>query len=216
MDTISALLNIFLHLDVYISTYIGILGNWSYLLLFVLIFCETGLVITPFLPGDSLLFAVGLTSASTSLNIHIAAVVLFLAVICGDSTNYLLGRFIGKRIFKKDARILKISHLEKANKFFEKYGAIAIILARFTPIIRTFMPFTAGIVRMNYLKFAIVGIIGAFIWVYSITYLAFIFSNNQFVKSHFGIFIIAIIILSLIAPIISFIKKFLNRKFNSK
>lgn len=214
MDTISALLHIVLHLDQFISTYINILGDWTYLLLFVVIFCETGLVITPFLPGDSLLFALGLTGAATTLNVHLVAPILVLAAVCGDSCNYFLGRIIGKRIFKDDAKILKTAHLEKAEHFFNKYGPLAIILARFTPIVRTFMPFTAGMARMKYSKFVIMGIIGAFIWVYLIIYIAFFFSNNAFVKKYFGLFIILIIIVSLIPPTISFIKALKNKLLN--
>ncbi|API86499.1 VTT domain-containing protein [Francisella uliginis] len=214
MDTITALLHIILHLDQFISTYINILGDWTYLLLFVVIFCETGLVITPFLPGDSLLFALGLTGAATTLNIHLVAPILVLAAVCGDSCNYFLGRIVGKRIFKDDAKILKTAHLEKAQEFFNKYGPLAIILARFTPIVRTFMPFTAGMARMKYSKFVIMGIIGAFIWVYLIIYIAFFFSNNAFVKKYFGLFIILIIVISLIPPTISFIKALKNKLLN--
>ncbi|NDS83968.1 hypothetical protein FWI75_04225 [Francisella tularensis subsp. holarctica] len=211
MDTISALLNIVLHLDQFISTYINILGDWTYLLLFLVIFCETGLVITPFLPGDSLLFAIGLTGAATTLNVHLVAPILVAAAVCGDSCNYFLGRMIGKRIFKDNAKILKTAHLLKAQEFFNKYGSAAIILARFTPLVRTFMPFTAGMARMRYTKFVAMGIIGAFIWVYSIVYLAFFFSNNAFVKKYFGLFIILIVVVSLILPTISFIKAFKNK-----
>ncbi|AHH46210.1 membrane protein [Francisella tularensis subsp. holarctica PHIT-FT049] len=211
MDTISALLNIVLHLDQFISTYINILGDWTYLLLFLVIFCETGLVITPFLPGDSLLFAIGLTGAATTLNVHLVAPILVAAAVCGDSCNYFLGRMIGKRIFKDNAKILKTAHLLKAQEFFNKYGPAAIILARFTPLVRTFMPFTAGMARMKYTKFVAMGIIGAFIWVYSIVYLAFFFSNNAFVKKYFGLFIILIVVVSLIPPTISFIKAFKNK-----
>ncbi|AFJ43961.1 VTT domain-containing protein [Francisella orientalis] len=214
MDTISALFHIILHLDQFISTYINILGDWTYLLLFLVIFCETGLVVTPFLPGDSLLFALGLTGVATSLNVHILAPILVAAAVCGDSCNYFLGRMVGKRIFKDDAKILKTALLLKAQDFFNKYGAAAIILARFTPLARTFMPFTAGMARMRYLKFVLMGIIGAFVWVYSIVYLAFFFSNNAFVKKYFGLFVILIIIVSLIPPTISFIKAFKNKLSN--
>ena len=211
MDTISALLNVVLHLNEFISTYINILGDWTYLLFFLVIFCETGLVITPFLPGDSLLFAIGLTGAAATLNVHLVAPILVAAAVCGDSCNYFLGRIIGKRIFKEDAKILKTAHLLKAQEFFNKYGPTAIILARFTPLVRTFMPFTAGMARMKYTKFVAMGIIGAFIWVYSIVYLAFFFSNNAFVKKYFGLFIILIVVVSLIPPTISFIKAFKNK-----
>jgi membrane-associated protein len=215
MDTIVALFNIILHLDQFISSYINILGDWTYLLLFAVIFCETGFVITPFLPGDSLLFAIGLTGAATTLNVHLVAPILVLAAVLGDSCNYFLGRLIGKKIFKDDARILKTAHLDKAQSFFDKYGSAAIILARFTPIVRTFMPFTAGMARMKYPKFVAMGVLGAFIWVYSITYLAFMFSNNDFVRKNFGLFIILIIIVSVIPATVSFLKamknKFLSR-----
>ncbi|AJC48985.1 VTT domain-containing protein [Allofrancisella guangzhouensis] len=214
MDTITALLHIILHLDEFVSTYINILGDWTYLLLFIVIFCETGLVVTPFLPGDSLLFAVGLTGAVTTLNVHLIAPILVLAAICGDSCNYFLGRLIGKRIFKDDAKILKTAHLLKAQNFFNKYGGRAIIIARFTPLIRTLLPFTAGMSKMNYVKFVALGAVGAFIWVYSIIYIAFWFSNNAFVRKYFGLFIILIVVISLIPPTISFIKA-LRSKFSA-
>lgn len=214
MDTIVALFNIILHLDQFISSYINILGDWTYLLLFAVIFCETGFVITPFLPGDSLLFAIGLTGAATTLNVHLVAPILVLAAVLGDSCNYFLGRLIGKRIFKDDARILKTAHLDKAQSFFDKYGAAAIILARFTPIVRTFMPFTAGMARMRYPKFVAMGILGAFIWVYSITYLAFMFSNNDFVRKSFGLFIIVIIAVSVVPAAISFLKAMKSKLFS--
>ncbi|QIV96163.1 membrane-associated protein [Allofrancisella inopinata] len=214
MDTITALLHIILHLDEFVSTYINILGDWTYLLLFIVIFCETGLVVTPFLPGDSLLFAIGLTGAVTTLNVHLVAPILVLAAICGDSCNYFLGRFIGKRIFKDDAKILKTAHLIKAQNFFNKYGGRAIIIARFTPLIRTLLPFTAGMSRMSYIKFVVLGAVGAFIWVYSIIYIAFWFSNNAFVRKYFGLFIILIVVVSLIPPTISFIKAY-RTKFST-
>ena len=210
MATLEALLHIVLHLDQYLSTYVGFLGNWAYVLLFAIIFCETGLVITPFLPGDSLLFAIGLTG-TTTLNVHLVAPLLVLAAVCGDSCNYFLGRFVGKKIFKDDAKILKTEYLNKAHIFFEKYGAFAIILARFTPIIRTFMPFTAGMSRMSYPKFVLLGLVGAVIWVYSIVYLAFVFSDNDFVRKYFGVFVILIIIVSVIPAVASIGKTLINK-----
>lgn len=206
MDLFTVLLDIILHLDKHISTYINLLGNWSYVLLFIVIFCETGLVVTPFLPGDSLLFAIGLTAAATTLNVHIIAPLLVIAAILGDSCNYFIGRYIGKRIFKPDAKILKTKHLDKTQTFFNKYGGRAIILARFMPLIRTFMPFVAGMSRMNYPKFVALGVIAAIIWVYSVTYTAFIFSNNDFVRRNFGLFIMIIIVVSLIPAAISILK----------
>ena len=219
METIQALLNIVLHLDQYLSTYISFLGYWSYLLLFIVIFCETGLVITPFLPGDSLLFAVGLTAASTTLNINLIAPLLVLAAVCGDSCNYFIGRFVGKKIFKPDARILKTAYLDKSQAFFNKYGGRAIILARFTPIIRTLLPFTAGMSKMNYPRFVLLGFVGAVIWVYSILYLAFMFSNNIYVRKYFGVLVILIVIVSILPPMISAAKslriKLAGRKSSS-
>ncbi|MFC4891911.1 DedA family protein [Pseudofrancisella aestuarii] len=206
MDLFTVLLDIILHLDQHISTYINLLGNWSYVLLFIVIFCETGLVVTPFLPGDSLLFAIGLTAAATTLNVHLIAPLLVIAAILGDSCNYLIGRYIGKKIFKPDAKVLKTKHLDKTQAFFNKYGGRAIILARFMPLIRTFMPFVAGMSRMNYPKFVALGVIAAIIWVYSVTYTAFIFSNNDFVRHNFGLFIMVIIVVSLIPAAISILK----------
>ena len=216
MDLIHSILDILLHLDQHISTYVGLLGNWTYLLLFIIIFCETGLVVTPFLPGDSLLFAVGLTAAFTTLNVHIVAITLVFAAILGDSCNYFIGRYIGDKIFKPDARILKTAYLDKSQSFFNKHGAKAIILARFIPIIRTLMPFTAGMSRMNYPKFVVLGVLGAFIWVYTITYTAFFFSNNNFVKNNFSLIVMAIIAISILPAAISILKLMINYLKNRK
>ena len=216
MEQLTFFLNIILHINEYISFIIQYLGNWSYLLLFLIIFCETGFVIFPFLPGDSLLFAIGLTAVvpDIELNIHLVAPLLVLAVVLGDSCNYAIGRFIGKKIFKENAKILKTQHLEKTQNFFNKHGKKSIILARFMPIIRTFTPFVAGMSKMNYIRFVSLGLLAGIIWVYSVMYTAYLFSNNNFVKTNFSLFIIGIIVISLIPAFISVIKMFKNRKNN--
>ena len=214
MEQLTFFLNIILHINEYISFIIQYLGNWSYLLLFLIIFCETGLVIFPFLPGDSLLFAIGLTAVipDIGLNIHLIAPLLVLAVVLGDSCNYAIGRFIGKKIFKENAKILKTQHLEKTQQFFNKHGKKSIILARFMPIIRTFTPFVAGMSKMNYIRFISLGLLAGIIWVYSVMYTAYLFSNNNFVKTNFSLFIIGIIVISLIPAFISIFKMLKNKK----
>ncbi len=207
MDLIHYLIDFVLNLNVHMNTLVNTFGLWTYALLFLIIFCETGLVIMPFLPGDSLLFAVGIITATTNLNVHLMVFVLAFAAILGDNVNYWVGHLFGEKLFKPDAKILKTSHLEKTHQFFEKYGAKAIIIARFVPIIRTFTPFAAGMGEMPYRRFITLSVIAAFIWVGSITYLGYFFSNIPFMQENFSYLVIAIILVSIMPAIIEIIKK---------
>ncbi|HEU0051903.1 MAG TPA: VTT domain-containing protein, partial [Longimicrobium sp.] len=172
-----------------------------------IIFCETGLVVTPILPGDSLLFAAGAISASTgALNPLFLFLLLFAAAVAGDTVNYWIGQAVGIRVFKPDARILKTAYLEKTQHFFEKYGGKTIILARFMPIVRTYAPFVAGASRMNYPKFLLYNVIGAFLWVGIFTFLGYFFGNIPFVKKNFELVVIAIVLLSVLPAVIEWLR----------
>ena len=183
-------------------------GYWTYAILFLIIFCETGLVITPFLPGDSLLFAAGsiIAIGSSKLDINILVALLTIAAVLGDTCNYSLGHLFGDRLFKDNARILKTVHLEKAHAFYEKYGSKAIVIARFVPIIRTFIPFTAGMASMPYQKFVTYNVLGATLWVALVSYTGYFFGNIPLVKNNFGLVVIAIIIISILPAYIEFVR----------
>lgn len=184
-----------IHFNEYINYFITNLGMWFYVLLFFIIFCEIGIVAGIFLPGDSLLFTVGLTAAATDLNIHLAVLSICLGAILGDTCNYLTGKFIGERMFSTHAKIFKRAYLVKTKNFLEQYGTKAIIFSRFIAFVRTLTPFVAGISRMNYARFVTLGIISAIIWSFSITYTVYFFGNNSFVKSNLSLIILIIIAL---------------------
>ncbi len=206
MHWIQQFIDIFLRLDVYLADVIVQYGAWTYAVLFAIVFCETGLVITPILPGDSLLFAVGSMAAIDALNPHLATILLIVAAILGDSVNYMIGRRVGPRVFHyENSRIFKKEYLEKTNKFYEKYGGKTIILARFVPIVRTFAPFVAGVGAMNYSKFVMYNVVGGIIWVTLLVYCGYFFGNIPIVKKNFEIVILAIIFLSILPPIIEYL-----------
>ncbi len=212
METLISLVqhfvHVILHLDLYINEWITLFGPGIYVLLFMVIFCETGLVVMPFLPGDSFLFALGALTAvdNAYLDITVLMISLNVAAILGDATNYSIGRFAGPKIFKIFGRFLNQKHLDGAHKFYEKHGGKAIIIARFAPILRTFAPFVAGIAEMNYRKFAIYNVVGGLLWVSSFLLAGRFFGNLPAVKSNFHIVIFAIIILSLLSVLVEFIK----------
>ena len=204
---IANLINIILHIDKYLSILINSYGTVVYLLLFVVVFCETGLVVIPFLPGDSLLFAASAFAAAGMLDIKLVFVIFAAAAIIGDTVNYHIGHFIGPKVFsKEDSRLFKKEHLERTHEFYEKHGPITIIIARFMPIIRTFAPFVAGIGSMRYLKFLSYNVAGGLLWVSLFAVTGFYFGNIPFIKSHFTTVIYAIIIVSLMPAIIGFVK----------
>ncbi|MDR2836364.1 MAG: DedA family protein [Bacteroidales bacterium] len=198
-----------LHLDVHLKELVNDYSTWTYAILFFVIFCETGLVITPFLPGDSLLFAAGaITVESTDINVHILVLLLISAAILGDSCNYFIGKFFGERLFKNpNSKIFKQAYLIKTHDFYEKHGGKTIILARFVPIIRTFAPFVAGMGKMTYKKFISYCIGAAILWVCLFVYCGYLFGNMEFVKNHFSLLIIAVIIISLVPAIVETLKQ---------
>jgi len=204
LDLIRKLVDFIVHIDRHLAEIIASYGLWTYAVLWLIIFAETGLVVTPFLPGDSLLFAAGTFCAKpeTGLNVHLMAVLLWVAAVLGDTVNYWLGSRIGPAVFKReDSVFLRKKHLERAHAFFEKYGGRAIILARFVPIVRTFVPFVAGVGRMHYGRFIAYNVIGGFIWIYFFLYAGYWFGGLPFIQRNFKLVILAIIIISVL-PIV--------------
>ncbi|MEZ4517153.1 MAG: DedA family protein [Chloroflexota bacterium] len=206
MDFLTQLFDFIVHLDAHLQSIITQYGTLSYLILFAVLFAETGLVVTPFLPGDSLLFAAGTLAAVGALKLPILLAVSYAAVILGDTVNYAIGKYIGPRAFSGNSRFLKQSHLQKTQDFFEKHGGKAIILARFVPIVRTFAPFVAGVGTMNYSRFLAFNVIGGFAWVTAFTLLGYFFGNIPIVRDNLVLVIPAIILLSLLPIGIEFIR----------
>ncbi len=207
MDFLLSIWDLIVHLDKHLAMLVQTYGLWIYAILFVIIFCETGLVVTPFLPGDSLLFIAGALAATGGMDVHILVALLIVAAVLGDAVNYQIGAWAGPKIFKDDnARFLKKAHLEKAHAFYEKWGGAAIILARFTPFLRTYVPFVAGMSRMSYRKFSLYNVTGGVMWVASLTYLGYFFGNIPWVKANQGFMVIAIVIASLLPVLIGVLK----------
>jgi membrane-associated protein len=196
MTVLQFLIDLFLHLDVHLSSVITQYGTWTYGLLFVVIFIETGLVVTPFLPGDSLLFAAGTFAALGSLDVWLLFLLLAVAAVLGDTVNYWIGHFIGDRAY--NIKWIKREYLDRTHAFFEKYGGKTIFLARFVPIVRTFAPFVAGIGSMSYGYFISYNIFGGIAWVALFTFAGYFFGNIPFVRDHFSTVIIAIILISIV------------------
>lgn len=207
-----------LHVDESLATVINLFGPLTYVVLFLIIFAETGFVVTPFLPGDSLLFAIGTLAGGNYLNILIAYAVLLIAAILGDTVNYWIGHHLGARVFtKENSRIFNRAYLEKTNEFYRKHGGKTIILARFVPIVRTFAPFVAGVGRMHYTTFLSYNVIGGFIWVTSLTFAGYFFGQIPFVKENFEYAVIGIVIISVLPIFIEFIKhKYTTRHAKTK
>jgi membrane-associated protein len=206
MEIINFLIDFILHMDEHLATIIANYGTWTYAILFLIIFMETGFVVTPFLPGDSLLFAAGSFAALGSLNPWLLFGLLTVAAVIGDTVNYSIGHYIGDRAFSGNIRWLKKEYMEKTQAFYEKHGGKTIILARFVPIIRTFAPFIAGVGIMAYKKFIAFNIIGGVIWVAIFTFLGYFFGNLPFVQKNFELVIFAIIFISLLPPVFEYFK----------
>ncbi|WP_257667394.1 DedA family protein [Parapedobacter tibetensis] len=208
MDLITSLIDFILHIDKHLVEIVNDYKTWTYLILFLIIFAETGLVITPFLPGDSLLFAAGAIIAmpGTDLNILLMCFLLIAAGILGDMANYHIGKYIGPKAFSGRYKLLKKEYLEKTQQFYNKYGGKTIIYARFVPIIRTFAPFVAGVGTMSYVRFASYNVIGAILWVSSFLFLGYFFGGMPVVKDNFTYVIFAIILLSVLPPLVEIIR----------
>lgn len=207
MNTFAYLIDIFLHLDKYLGSVINNYGFETYIMLFAIIFLETGLVITPFLPGDSLIFAAAAFAAMGMLNIYALVGILMIAAILGDTANYEIGRIFGNKLIEfGKGKLIKKEHLDKTHKFYEKYGGKTIIFARFIPIVRTLAPFVAGIGKMRYKTFISFNAIGGILWVLVVSALGYFFGNIPVVKKNFEIVIIAIILISILPVIIEFLR----------
>ena len=201
------LIDVVLHLDAYLKDWTAQYGPWIYLLLFLVLYCETGLVVTPFLPGDSLLFAVGALCGAGALNLGIILVLFPIAVFLGDNTNYWIGHYLGPRVFHGEkSRFLNRRHLERTHAFYEKYGGKTIVIARFIPIIRTFAPFVAGVGRMIYARFLGYSVFGCFLWIVIFVGGGYFFGQREIVKKNFSLVIVVIIVLSVLPAVIEFIR----------
>jgi membrane-associated protein len=196
MDWVKQFVDLFLHLDTHLGQVISQYGTWTYLILFLIVFCETGLVVTPILPGDSLLFAAGTFAALGDLDVRLMILLLVVAAIVGDTVNYWVGAAIGPRAFQGNHRFLKKEHLDRTHAFYEKHGGKTIILARFVPIIRTFAPFVAGVGAMSYGRFLTYNVVGAVLWVGLLVLAGFFFGNIPVVRENFTIVILAIVAIS--------------------
>lgn len=200
-------MDVVLHLDQHLQALVASHGAWIYLILFLIVFCETGLVVTPFLPGDSLLFVAGTVAAAGGMDIHLLVLLLIIAAVLGDAVNYGVGHYIGPRIFShSESRWLNPKHLQRAHDFYEKYGGKTIIIARFVPIIRTYAPFVAGAASMTYAKFALFNVSGAVLWVTSLGYAGYFFGNLPVIKNNLTLVIIGIIILSILPGVIEILR----------
>jgi membrane-associated protein len=202
------LIDLFLNLDKHLNAVIQSFGTWTYFILFLIIFCETGLVVTPILPGDSLLFASGALAASSSLEVGWLFVLLSIAAVAGDTANYWIGYFVGPKVFHgKNVRFLKREYLERTHTFYEKYGGETIIIARFIPIIRTFAPFVAGIGSMTYWRFISYNILGGIAWIAIFVFGGYYFGNLPVVRDNFSLVIVAIVIISVMPGVIKFMQE---------
>jgi membrane-associated protein len=207
VELIHTFIDLFLHLDRHLTWVFERYGLWTYLILFLIIFCETGLVVTPFLPGDSLLFGVGALAAGTSLNVGWLFILLSIAAILGDAANYWIGYKIGSKLLRREnSRFIKKEHIDRTHRFYEKYGGKTIIFARFVPIVRTFAPFVAGIGRMSYWRFAVYNVVGGLVWIGSFLYAGYFFGNIPAVKKNFTLVILGIIVVSILPGVVELLR----------
>ena len=208
MEVLKSLIDFIVHIDKHLAAIISQYHALTYLILFAIIFAETGFVVTPFLPGDSLLFAAGalIAGGNTGLNIYFLAIILIAAAFAGNTVNYLLGLYLGPKVFKEKNKVLKLEYYQNTKAFFDKHGALAVIFSRFMPIIRTIAPFVAGVGRMPFLKYSLYNIIGGASWILVFLFAGYVLGNVPFFKAHFSLVGIAIIIVSLIPAIIAAFK----------
>ncbi len=214
MDIIKFLIDFVLHIDKHLLEIVTNYQTWTYLILFAIIFCETGFVVTPFLPGDSLLFAAGTIAAMPGhpLSLPVVIILLICAAFAGDNTNYWIGRFLGHKVYEKNYRLIKREYLDRTHVFYEKHGRITIIIARFMPIIRTFAPFVAGVGTMKYIRFASFSILGNILWVTLFSVVGYFFGNIPLIKNNFSLAILAIILISLLPMIIALVKRYFAKR----
>jgi membrane-associated protein len=207
MELIKYLIDLILHLDKHLVELVTQYGAWTYAILFLIIFCETGLVVMPFLPGDSLIFAVGTLAAKGVLDLFWVSILMIIAAIIGDTINYWIGYKIGPKVFSsQDSRLLNRRHLDRTHQFYEKYGGKTIIIARFMPIIRTFAPFVAGIGRMNYSRFLLYNVVGGVLWIVLFMLAGYLFGNIPIVKRNFTLVIFGIIVVSILPGVIEYLR----------
>jgi membrane-associated protein len=217
MEFLQHLADFILHIDRHLVDLCAMYGMWIYAILFFIVFCETGLVVTPFLPGDSLLFAIGSLAAIGAMQVEYAIPLLISAALTGDNTNYWIGRKIGPKVFSQEkSRFFNKEYLERTHRFYDKHGRITVILARFLPIIRTFAPFVAGIGRMTYRTFLLFSVIGALLWVNLFILAGYFFGNMPLIKQNFSIVIIALILIPGIPALVEFVRHFLERRKKRK
>ena len=208
METLAVLWDLVVHLDRHLAAFVAQHGGWVYALLFAIVFCETGLVVTPFLPGDSLLFVAGALAAAGGMDIAVVMTVLVSAALCGDNVNYWIGRWAGPRVFHfKESRWFNPQHLERTRAFYERHGGKTIIIARFVPIVRTYVPFVAGIGAMPYLRFLSFSIVGALVWVISLCTVGYFFGNLPVVKNNLTLVIIGIVLVSISPGIVAWLRQ---------
>lgn len=213
METLDSIINILLHLDKYLGLLVQTYGHLVYLILFLIVFAETGLVVAPFLPGDSLLFVTGTLAAAGGMNINLILALLITAAVLGDTVNYWIGYYAGPMVFhRENSRLLNKKHLDRTHEFYEKYGGKTIIIARFIPVIRTFAPFVAGIGKMAYRRFIAYNITGGVMWVTLLVLTGYFFGNIPFVKKNLTAFILLIIILSIMPAIVEYIRHSTGRR----
>ena len=207
MEALQKLIDIVLHLNRHLADLVADYGVWVYGILFLIVFCETGLVVTPFLPGDSLLFAAGALAASGGLNLLLVIGLLIVAAVLGDTVNYSIGRFCGEGLQRRFPRVVKKEHLDRTHAFFEKYGGKTIIIARFVPIVRTFAPFVAGAGHMSYAQFMAFNVVGGVLWVVLCSVAGYFFGNLPFVQKNFSLVILAIIVVSCLPAVFEILKE---------
>ena len=207
MDWVFALIDFIIHIDTHLDGIIRAYGGWTYLILFAIVFCETGLVVTPFLPGDSLLFAAGAFAARGSLDPYTLSVLLIIAAIAGDTVNYWIGHALAPRLATGRIRFIKEKHLRRTHEFYERHGGKTIIIARFVPIVRTFAPFVAGVGAMHYPRFLVYNVVGALLWVLLFVWAGYFFGNIPAVEENFTLVIFVIILLSVLPALVEFVRQ---------
>jgi len=217
-DLFHFFIDFILHIDRHLVEIVTNYQSWTYAILFLIIFCETGLVVTPFLPGDSLLFAAGAVAAmeGNPINVYVLVLLMMLAAFTGDNTNYFIGRFLGTKVYEKDYRLIKRKYLDETHAFYEKHGGATLIIARFMPIIRTFAPFVAGVGTMKYQKFLAFCIAGNILWVNLFSFAGYFFGNIPAVRQNFSLVVFAIIFVSFIPPVYAFVKQLILQRRSRK